>query len=427
MRQRIIIIGAVVVIIIIALFLVWHFVFSGSGASPATTNNGQTGTLPNVGVQTGTGNATGAGTTTVGTFPSGNLSGQQNGTGTAVAFGILGNEPVADYFIDAQQNMLAVEPDGKISKTTAGQSAFLSSSPVDNFIAGSFSYNGAKALVSFGDPAAPQTSVFDVATKAWMPLPVGLISPAWSPSDYRVAYLTSNASSVTETIATLDVSKASNKPVVLLTLHASDLSVKWLDATRLLIADKPSAYVPSSLWVYDLSKKTLSAVISELPGLETAWGIPAGKSGTPVGLVFSAGNTATGGNLHLTDLSGNAINGLSFLTLPSKCLFANQTSTTANSTSTASYLGIFCAVPNPQSNFSGSRLPDSYDQMGLFTQDSFVLVNLASGQVSTIFSNSPTAIDAMDLKIFNNALFFVNRYDSKLYAISLASTLQSGE
>jgi len=306
---------------------------------------------------------------------------------------------------------------------------------VQNFIAGGFSYDGTKAVISFGDPQNPQTSVFDVATETWTPLPTGLVSPVWSPADYRLAYLATGANG-TESLTTLDVSKATNKPVTLLTLHASDLTIAWLNKNQIVLSDKPSAYVPSSAWLYDLTKGTLTPLVMEEPGLETAWsGTPVGSS-SPMGLVFAAGNTAVGGSLSLVDLSGNAVTNLTLETLPSKCLFASQTSTppaaasetTASTTATSttvtsqpsSYLALFCAVPTNEAAFVGSRLPDAYNQGALFTQDNFYEVTIATGAITPVFTQSPTPLDARDLKIFNNVLFFVNRYDNKLYAISLS-------
>jgi hypothetical protein len=83
-------------------------------------------------------------------------------------------------------------------------------------------------------------------------------------------------------------------------------------------------------------------------------------------------------------------------------------------------LNLYCAVPRDQDTFGVARLPDEYDQKMLFTADDFYRINTTSGALSTVFSNTNLTLDATDLKIANGILFFVNRYDQKLYAIKLA-------
>ena len=72
-----------------------------------------------------------------------------------------------------------------------------------------------------------------------------------------------------------------------------------------------------------------------------------------------------------------------------------------------------------QQTFSNARLPDEYEQKVLFTADDFYKINVANGTLTAIFNDPGQTMDATKLKAFNNALFFVNRYDQKLYAISV--------
>lgn len=63
-------------------------------------------------------------------------------------------------------------------------------------------------------------------------------------------------------------------------------------------------------------------------------------------------------------------------------------------------------------------LPDAYGQEALFTEDAFFKVRADTGATRNLFV--PTIpIDGTGLRVFNNTLFFVNRYDQKLYALSL--------
>ena len=59
--------------------------------------------------------------------------------------------------------------------------------------------------------------------------------------------------------------------------------------------------------------------------------------------------------------------------------------------------------------------------MALFTSDNLYKVNTETGVIQPLW-NSPTQnMDVSDLKFFNNALFFVNRYDNKLYGLTFAN------
>src|SRR6185437_11810914 len=95
----------------------------------------------------------------------GTTGGDQSLGGAAAqikGFGPVSNDPVIAYFVDTQNNVYVVKTTGVISKITNGQSTDLSSLQIQGLLDAGFSFDGKKALVSFGDPAAPQTSVFDV-------------------------------------------------------------------------------------------------------------------------------------------------------------------------------------------------------------------------------------------------------------------------
>jgi hypothetical protein len=58
--------------------------------------------------------------------------------------------------------------------------------------------------------------------------------------------------------------------------------------------------------------------------------------------------------------------------------------------------------------------------MALFTSDDIYKINTATGATDALFSDQTQNLDTSDLKIFNNTLFFINRYDQKLYGLVLA-------
>jgi hypothetical protein len=424
MKRSLLIIIAIIAVIVIVGVIYWFFL---RNLLAAPGQEGSTGSLP----QTGTGIVGGGGNSgSGGALPSG--GNPAGGIPTATTrFGVVSNEPIFAYFVDAQNNVIAVEPDGKIAYITNGQTTFLSSSQIENLLSADFSYDGTKILVNFGDPNSPQTSIFNLATKSWSPLAAGIISPIWSPSDYRIAYLTANAAGV-KSLATFDVSKNTAKPTTLLSLNAQDLSLSWPQKNTITLSDKPSAFAQGFIWLFDIQKKTLARPIADNFGLETLWS----NTTSSVGIIFSSGAGKFGGTLSImNDVSTNQTKNIVFLTLPSKCAFhyeaavtssvsmattATSASTTASTTTLSiipPYLALYCAVPNDPATLTRARLPDDYNQETLFTVDNFYKVHTNTGDMESFFL--PTVpLDATNLKMFNNILFFVNRYDQKLYAIS---------
>ena len=406
MRSKIILYAGIVVAVIVVGALVWYFVFSGSGGTTTTTQTGQTGTLPSAGNQTGAG--TNGGTASGGgASSSAGTSVTQGLPNGSASFGILSNEPVFDYFVDAQNNVTVVEPNGEIARIANGQPTFLSSNPVQSVLSAGFSYDGSKAFVSFGDPANPQTSIFDIATQAWTPLPVGILSPVWSPVDHRLAYMT-NANGALN-VFTLDPTKASNKPVAVTSVTATDLALSWPNKNDLILSDKPSIYADGSIWLYDLTKKTLTNEVYAQFGVESVWS----NATTTTGLVLSSLNYGRNGSLALMNSASSSSQPLTLNTLPSKCAFGPQVGTSSPAT-----LALYCAVP-ANASFLSAALPDDYQKMVLFTADDFYKIDLSSGATSNLLT-PVGSIDGSDLKVLNKILFFVNRYDNKLYAISLS-------
>lgn len=413
-----IILAAVAAVILIGYFLRYR-----SSGTPSEQGLSPAGNLPAAPQQGG------AAQPAQGQTPS-ETAGQQPAAGIPAGqkFGVVAQNPVNNYFVDSQNNVFIVQPDGQVIEISGGNANVLSSAAIINLIGSSFSYDGKKILAAFGDPTAPQYSVFDIATKAWQPLAQNLKSVVWSPNDYRVAYLSESGGVSALTI--FDTSDAKAKPAELLKIRVRDLTLIWNNTNQILLSDKGSAFSAGSIWSFDVSRKALNAVVEDFPGLESVW------DGTAnIGLVFSANSGGHGGNLRLIDTSGNTLNALSILTLPSKCTFnaqpqimskaptsttgAKTTSTQAASAATSTPKTLYCAIPRDQQKLVSSALPDDYQKKNLFTADDFYKIDLSSGDVSSVFNDQNQALDTDNLKIFNQNLFFVNRFDSKLYAISL--------
>ena len=409
--NRSLILPIIIVAIIVIGAAVYVFFFRGSGSPVIPGSTGTLGALPSVGSQSGSNGSVGNnGGSNVGSG-GGPVAGLPSANGSA-KFGLVSNELVLAYGIDAQNNALVVEPDGKIALIAAGQANILSSSPVQSVQGAGVSYNAQKAFINFGSSTNPQTSIFTASTKAWSPLPAGLISPVWSPSDNRIAYLKNNVNG-TVSLTTLDTSKATNAPVTLATFNIQDLSISWPNKSQIVIYDKSSVYAQGGAWIFNLTKKTWSNAVAPTWGFEAAWG---GTTST-IALALSSAVYGQTGSLTLVTPPSTTTQPLNLATLPSKCAFNYETIGT--SSTTPPYVALYCGVPRNINDYSIATLPDDYEQMSLFTDDDFYRIHLDSGVIDQVFSPG-VDVDATNLRVANHILFFVNRYDNKLYAISLA-------
>lgn len=387
-------------IIAIGAFLFYQFIYRGKINTTAGVV-GQTGSLPSTANQQFP--AAGSQTSTVNTFNAGATNSSSS------KFGVVSNDPGLDYFVDGANTVTLVKPDGTIESISNNKSSVVSSSLIPNIISVGFSYDGKKVLVASEVGTTTRSGVFDVASRVWINLPNGMQNPVWSPVNYQIAYLTpSNSGS--EALTMITMGATSSKPIVLSSLAMEDMVLRWPNANTIVISDRPSAYTVGSIWSFTISSKTASLISYENLGSESLWN----ASGSA--LIFSTKSNNAGGQLALQDPLGTQ-KIFSLLTLPSKCVFGPPVA--ASSTSPAVF--IYCGMPRDQDTLSMVRLPDEYDQNIYFTDDDFYRIDAGTGSLSQIFSSSMInqTIDATRMKIFNNILFFINRYDQKIYALSL--------
>jgi hypothetical protein len=420
MKRYIYIILGIIVLAAIAIAVIFYLKNPSSSPSLFGFNLGG-GSLPQTGTQgTGTGQQSSSTGNQTGNLSNNTSSSVATSGGLVQSFNVVADGPVLDYFVDAQKNITAIKPDGTVFSVSGGTSSTLNTNSIAGIITAKFSYDGKKILVSSGDPGNPKTNIFDVATKIWTAVPQGLQSPQWSPSNYQISYLSSSASGVLS-LSTLDASNLKKAPTVLLSLHATDLTLQWINKTQFVLSDKPSANNAGSLWLFDAQKKTMTPIVYEGAGAESMWGNTVSST---LGLVFD--NDGQKSMLQLITTSGTTYHALSFLTIPAKCAFSTTTTTTPTTTtsskptmSSVSYL--YCGVPLNANAFSSAQASDNYNMMAAFTSDQVIRINTSDGSWNILWNDSTQNIDATDLKFFNNTLFFVNRYDLKLYALTLST------
>lgn len=378
----------------------------------------------------------GGGTTTPGGLPvappsnNGGANQPETGVGTTPnyegqKFSVVAENKALDFFVNKDASVVLIQPDGQIMKVQGGQASSLSSSLISNPVAAHFSYDGKKILVVFGDRLNPETSVFDVTSKTWRPLPAKIQSPSWSPINYQIAYLGERNGS--GAIFTLDTTQANGTPQEIIKIGVQDARLRWIAQNQIILSDKGSVLADGSVWSLNIKNKTLTPILIDNSGLDSIWG-------NEYGLVFTAKENQRGGMLNLFDALGNPLHEMSFLTLPSKCAFDIETITTPikgpASTSTKKTISqatsttainkiLYCAIPRNVEVLKAAALPDSYLRKELFTEDEFYRVNLSDGKTDVVPLENTVSLDAINLKVFNNALFFINRLDEKLYSASL--------
>jgi hypothetical protein len=413
-RYLYIIIGIIVAAIIAILVL---FLFRGSSALSGILPASITGLLPSAGTQ-GSNNSGGS---TTG-FGSSTTTGASSSTGQnspVQSFNMTSIGPIIDYFVDAQGNVTAVQPSGEVIAVSGNRSSTISSNPIGNIISTSFSYDGKMLLVNYGDPGNPQSGVFHVASGTWTGLPQGLHSPQWSPSGYQIAYLNDPGTGASS-LSILNAANIKSGIATLLTLSATNFSLQRITKNQFVLSDKPSAQTAGSSWLYSSQTKTLTPIAYETLGFESVWD----DSTTTIGLAFFENPNSQKLGLRLIDAAGNDLHDLSFLTLPTKCLFNNETSSAVAATTTAatatSTAFLYCGVPNDPSQLSSAQLPDDYNDGALFTSDKIIKINTNTGELATLWNGSTQSVDATDLKFANHTLYFINRYDQKLYSLVLA-------
>jgi hypothetical protein len=266
-------------------------------------------------------------------------------------------------------------------------------------------------LISFGSPAKPQWSVFDTGTKAWTPIQIDTTDAAWAPNSYKIAYFEKAMNG--SVLTTLDLGSTSPTPKTLVTFPEQDFLVSWKSPNAIFLADRSSAFFAGSIFSVNAKTGVISPVIEDRVGLEATWD-PTGA----IALVFVGDASGRGGQLGIVDASGNLLHKLSFLTLPSKCAFvAPVTAGTATSSVSTTASAVVCGIPRDQDKLVENPMPDAYEQRSFMTTDDIYEIDLSKGTLTPLFNDQSQNFDITDLQVGSGTVYFINRYDSKLYSL----------
>lgn len=351
------------------------------------------------------------------------------GTTAKQRFGVVAQVPVTDYFVDSKNVVSIIQPDGKILTITGSAQALLNSQAIDgDLIRASFSPDGKKVLAVFGKTTAPQTSVFDIAAKRWDPLSIEVKEPVWAPTGTKIAFLSANSAEF-GVLATLDLaqSKPSAQPIT--RIYAQDIALSWPAAETIVLTERSSAYAQSSAWRVDVKSKTITTLVDALLGASSAW-----TPDVSWGILFTGNRAYRGGAMSLVDGVGDIKKQLEVVTFPEKCVFT-QIDIPIISTSTATSTPkqgskppapkterthtLFCGFPKNTTETNLLPQPDAYRERKVYTDDYFYKIDVKTGAITDVSPPSEYVLDGVNLKVFGNNLFFVNRYDDYLYSLAL--------
>lgn len=327
------------------------------------------------------------------------------GVGGIGAVAKLSEDTIFDYWINKNTDeVYYVAEDGKIYKISpSGEKQDTGSKATGNLSYIKPSSSGSLLLIAFDYPISPTFAIYNASNKTWQALPRGTVAAAWDPnSDNRLVYLKDNGTISRLYLFTLSDGRSRE----ILKLTQKDLDLDWVSNNLIYFKERPSSEVASSLWAYNIENNSLKIVTEEF-GLMTKW-LDKG----------SAALKLSNGLLTIVNSENETLTLLDLVSLPSKCA------------ATEKIVEIYCAAPD-FSKISLSfiqRLPDSYLKKEVYFNDTIYLLPIETVGVTEVFNvKAPIAdrtsegnlIDADRLEIANGKLYFINRYDRKIYNIDI--------
>ncbi len=322
----------------------------------------------------------------------------------------ISSRAALNYLSLENSGLYYANPSGQIIAVTAdGKENFLSESVINDLRFFAFAPNGGEALVVSGPPENAQLSRFVIADKVFKPLnKSGIVSAAWSPDSKKIAYLKSVSATGENELIILDISKEKTTEVKITSFALADYGLEWPSPEYIILKPKPSILYEAPILAVNPAKKTVSEIIAPATGLIAKWSAPLKQ-----GLLFRENEREANFSL-ITDAGKELVNLSRVLTLPDKCAFNDEKSGE-----------IFCAVPKELP--ARTVLSEDYFKRKLYTDDEIYSLTAetdASGKkqlkVEKYYDFDPLTVDADNLAIKNGKLYFINRYDEKIYSLDLS-------
>ncbi|PIR88976.1 MAG: hypothetical protein COU07_03750 [Candidatus Harrisonbacteria bacterium CG10_big_fil_rev_8_21_14_0_10_40_38] len=291
-------------------------------------------------------------------------------------------EDLLDYVV-SDTEVLKLLTNGNITKIDQDNNEeILSGSEIEDIFYSEFSPEKKYLLIGYGE-AQKTFSIFNLQQKEWIQLPQKTSGVAWNPSGEKIAYITSDLQLKVFTIKTKN-----SKTLSILPIAESDIF--WPNENEIYFSDKPSGFHSGFIISYNLNTGKFKT-INEKIGLTTHWL----NNEQRIDSYYSQDG------LKKSSLTSNQ-NIIEFpigAPIPFKC--------------TSNKKIIFCGITRTTNNI---LLPDDYIKNNL--EENIVSWNIETDEIKTITTNQQS-ISIQNPSIYKEKLFFINRYDNKLYSIKI--------
>ncbi|MBP6855708.1 MAG: hypothetical protein KBC26_01915 [Candidatus Pacebacteria bacterium] len=243
-----------------------------------------------------------------------------------------------------------------------------------------------------------QKVLFDGVKKTWEWLSPDVISVAFSPDGTQIALL-SKTSASEKTIYIRQSPAGSKKPTPITTLAIQDVNIIWGAKDVITLAPRSSYKTEASIVQFNIKNKTAS-VLDSGNGIQVIWD----TNGTRAMLFKS--NNGRSMQVRIIDTIGTSIVDAAFSTIKEKCAFGENAL-------------VWCAIPYAASKEGTVMWPDDINKRATYTKDTVVRLDVEKKSVDTILDSGETMLDVYAIQHVGNNLYFINRYDDRLYQYSL--------
>lgn len=317
----------------------------------------------------------------------------------------ISSDQVFDYWVSnasSSPQIYYLNQDGKILLAGTAQSGasdqVVSASTTYEVQAVKASPDGKFAVIKSGDLANPRFSLWSAITKTSTILP-NAQAAAFAPDSKKLAMLRRSSNPSSSNLVIKNLLNAKAKDQFVLSIALSDIDLSWIAPQQILLLSKPSFDYTGGTWSVDLKTNKLS-LINSGRGIMANWSTD-GK----YGMLFSV-NDDRSTALNLIQPNGGITANLDFATLPSKCFLAPTQ--------------MYCALPQSYNTTGGAVvLPDDYLKRAVYSIDFIYSIDLNQNNFTALFADRSPQVDATHLQLAGNQLLFINRYDNKLYSLTI--------
>lgn len=309
----------------------------------------------------------------------------------------ISNEPLVGYWtskldgsvygVSSDASILRLEPNLRAQRISAIRI-------VGEVVGAAPSPRGEMVLVEIRDGLTRSYKIFDAEKRVWRSLPDGVDAATWNQEkkDPEVLFLQSATEDgdTSYELKVLDTSR--NNPRTLASnFNFLDVRLYWPTNDEIYISERPSIR-GGYAYIYSIKDSTLRRVASSGAGLWLSWG----PDGSTLAYESNVGLIGTTGKGLEIKLPKN--------TTPDKCAPYKE--------------GYICAVP--QEIYGEGEMPMAYLAGAKTSNDSIVLVRAdEQSRVLWAAEDNSLEVNATELRVIDDSIYLINRYDNSLYRFTL--------